>query len=182
MIGGDGDADPAAHAVRDDDRRRGQARVVRDRDHFTRPCVHVVVIAAVAVAVAGQVERHDAVLAGEQRRDVIPPAGVRGATVHEHQAGPIGRSPTAIVDAHAVDVDIAVLGTWSRARPGTTAARIAAVSVTARLRALPSHLRIVSTYSSMMSNTTSFAGRTRSTRPMICPTGEPDSAFDCERA
>ena len=88
MVGRHRETDPATHAVRHDDRRFGQARVLGDRDHFARPGLHVVVVAAATVTVPGEIERDDAVLACEQRRDVVPPSRVRGAAVDEHEAGP----------------------------------------------------------------------------------------------
>ena len=181
VFGRERDADPSAHAVRDDDRRCGQAGVLGDRDDFARPRVHVVVVAPAALAVAGEIERHDAVLACEQRRDVIPPAGVRGTAVDQHQAGPVGGTPTPVVDRHAVDLDLAVLG---RGRERVEEPLRRGRDSRFGQRSAPSPLpifSIVSTYSSMMSNTTSFAGRTRSTRPMIWPTGEPESAFERAR-
>ena len=58
---------------------------------------------------ARQIERDDAVLACEQRRDVVPPARVRGAAVDEHEAGPRGRTPTPVVDRDAVALGLGVL-------------------------------------------------------------------------
>ena len=54
------------------------------------PLVHAVGVAPAAVAVARQVERDDAVLVGEQGRDVVPPARVRGTAVDEDEAGRSG--------------------------------------------------------------------------------------------
>ena len=45
-----------------------------------------VLAAPAAVAVPGQVERHDVVLRREQRRDEAPPVRVRRAAVHQHDA------------------------------------------------------------------------------------------------
>ena len=97
--------DHAAHRVAGDDRARAHSR---RRDHggqLIRPEIERVAIAVLAVAVARQIDRDDATAVCEQRREMLPPAGVGAATVHEHEV--VRRAarlaPRAVRDAGPVD-------------------------------------------------------------------------------
>ncbi len=110
VLGGGRDPDPAAHAVRDHDRWHRDARMDRHRDELARPGSHVVALAPAALAVSGEVERHHAVLAREHRRDVVPPTGMGRAAVHEHEARPLRRAPSQVVDRAALDLHHRLVG------------------------------------------------------------------------
>ena len=69
------------------DRRAVDAARLGDRHDLVGPLLERVVVAVVAVAVAGQVDGHDAELVGERGGDVGPPVRVGAAAVDEHQAG-----------------------------------------------------------------------------------------------
>ena len=161
------DTDPAAHAVRHDDRRCGQAGVLGDRDRPrapTCPC---------RSGHAGHCHR------GPERSSATTqysPASSGATWSHQPECaappwtstrpGRVGRTPTPVVDRHAVDLGLGVL----RQCGERVEEPLRRVPPSAQLVSASSALVMrcnVSTYSSMMSNTTSRAGRTRSTRPMI---------------
>ena len=97
--------DETAHAVPHDDRQIRAARRPRDRQDLVRPAVQAVVTPPGAVAMTGQIQCHDPPVIREQRTDVIPPARVRGAPVHQdYRAGAL-RPPRAVGNRRAVDRD-----------------------------------------------------------------------------
>jgi hypothetical protein len=99
-----------AHAVPDHHRRLGQAGVGGHGQDLARPDVERVVVAAAAVAVAGQVQGQHPPVAGQQRGDVVPPVGVGAAAVDQHQAAWAGLTPGQVGDGRALDVDPMGLG------------------------------------------------------------------------
>lgn len=60
------------------------ARRVGDREHLLRPQVYRVTRTPVTGAMSGQVERDNAAVRVKERRDVVPPARMRGGAMDEH--------------------------------------------------------------------------------------------------
>ena len=93
----------AADAVRDEVERL-EVHLLHEaaQVHGERP--HEVAAGSVlALAVAAQVRRVDAVFGGEAARDVFPVAPVVHQAVEEHQRLALGRAPAQIVVAQAVN-------------------------------------------------------------------------------
>jgi hypothetical protein len=67
------------------------------------PDVGGVHLAPVAVAVTGQVERHDAPVGGQQRCERRPPPGVGGAAVDEHERRRVRVSPREVAHHGVAD-------------------------------------------------------------------------------
>ena len=101
--GGEPQRDQAAHAVADDHGRGGGPGFGHDGEYFAGPRVEAVPVPPVAVAVPGQVHGDHPPAAGQQRGDVVPPPGVGGAAVDEHDAPPSRVSPHPVGDRGSVD-------------------------------------------------------------------------------
>src|SRR5665811_1388850 len=95
--------DEAAHTVTEDDRTRA-ALGMCDGDRFRGPGFERIVVAAAAVAMAGEIESNDSVIRAEVWPDVVPPASMGRAAVNEDKARRARSSPGAVGDTYAADL------------------------------------------------------------------------------
>ncbi len=81
-------------------------RILADRDLLAREGLHrIAARPPVAVAHAGEIHGGDVVVAREERRDEIPPMGMRRVAVHQQQARPAPVAPARIMDLRAGHLD-----------------------------------------------------------------------------
>ena len=100
---GEPQRDQAAHAVSDYGGRGGDPGVGGDGEYLAGPCIEAVAVAPAAVAVPGKIRGDHPPAVRKQRANVVPPARVRGATVHEHQASARRVSPGPVGDSGSFD-------------------------------------------------------------------------------
>ncbi len=87
----------------DDDGPHTPMGVVDDRNDVAGPGLDRVGLTSPAVTVTREVDGDDVMRVGEQRGDVPPPLGMRGAAVHEDQPRRFPVSPLEEVDLGSVD-------------------------------------------------------------------------------
>ena len=88
--------------------------IVDDRHDVVGESAAGIVIARSAVAMAGEIRGHDAVLTGQEGGDERPPLGVGRAAVNQHEPRFPRVAPGQVMNRRATDIDRVVLARRSQ--------------------------------------------------------------------